>query len=71
MKNKNSKYLWISMISTIYILALLTGFTIVEKNAQDIISSDSQQFLSYTLKNNFFLESLKIHFMGKNIVFNF
>lgn len=71
MKNKNSKYLWISMISTMYILALLTGFTIVEKNAQNIISSDSQQFLSYTLKNNFFLKSLKIHFMGKNIVFNF
>ncbi len=71
MKNKNSKYLWISMISTMYILTLLTGFTIVEKNAQNTISSDSQQFLSYTLKNNFFLKYLKIHFMGKNIVFNF
>lgn len=58
------------MISTFFVLALFTGFTVVEKNAQNTISSNPVSFFSYTTENSM-IKSLKFHFMGKNIVFNF
>ena len=70
MKNKSLKYFIVSMFSTFCILALFAGFTIVEKNAQNIICSEPSPFFSYIIKNST-LKSLKIHFMGKNMVFNF
>lgn len=70
MKNKSLKCMIVSMFSTFCILALITGFTIVEKNAQNTIFSAPSPFLSYTTENNI-IKSLKIHFMGKNIVLNF
>lgn len=70
MKNKHFRYFIISMISTFFVLALFTGFTVVEKNVQNTISSNPVPFFSYTAEN-FMIKSLKFHFMGKNIVFNF
>lgn len=70
MNKKSKKYFFISMISTLFVLALITGFIVVEKNARAIMLEDSSPFLVYKQKN-FLPELVKIHFMGKDFVFNF
>lgn len=70
MNKKNIKCFLISMASTIFVLALITGFIIVEKNAREVICEDSSPFFIYREKN-FIPEFLKIHFMGKDFIFNF
>ena len=69
--DKNSKkHFFISMISTLFVLALITGFIIVEKNARSVMLEDSSPFFVYKQKN-FLPELVKIHFMGKDFIFNF
>ncbi len=70
MDKKRKRYFFVSMFSTLFILALITGFTIVEKNARGIILEDNPPFLVCKQKN-FIPESLRIHFMGKDFIFNF
>ena len=69
--DKNSrKYFLVSMASTLFVLALITGFIIVEKNARAVMLEDNSPFLVYKQKN-FLPELVKIHFMGKDFIFNF
>ncbi len=70
--DKNSKkYFFTSMILCFFIIFLFTGFVIVEKNVQSIISSESISFLSYNFNDNNKEKFLKLHFMGQDFVFNF
>ncbi len=69
--NKKSKRCFIvSMFSTLCILFLMSGFIIVEKNTRNTILKENPPFLSYKINNHNF-EFIKIHFMGKDYVFNF
>lgn len=69
--DKNSKkYLVVSMISTLFALFLMSGLIIAEKNTRNTIFRENPPFLSYK-KDNWRLEFIKIHFMGKDYIFNF
>lgn len=69
--DKNSrKYFMVSMISTLFALFLMSGLIIVEKNTRNVIFKENPPFLSYK-KGNWHLEFVKIHFMGKDYIFNF
>ena len=70
MDKNHRKYFFVSMMSTLFILALITGFIIVEKNARAVMLEDSSPFLVYSQKN-FVPDFVKIHFMGKDFIFNF
>ncbi len=63
-------YFFIPMISTFFVLVLITGFTVVEKNARAVIFEDNPPFFVCRQKN-FRPELIKIHFMGKDFIFNF
>lgn len=70
MDKKSKKYFIVSMLSTLYALFLMSGLVIVEKNARNTILKENPPFLSYKT-NDYRLEFIKIHFMGKDYVFNF
>ncbi|MBQ6142956.1 MAG: hypothetical protein IJI84_00440 [Clostridia bacterium] len=70
MKSSNNlKLFFVSMFLTIHVLALFAGFVIVEKSAEEIIKEKNSDFLTYT-KNNAGRYEIKLHFMGKNFIFN-
>lgn len=70
MKNKNNlKLFFTSMFLTIHILTLFAGLIIVEKSGEEIIKEKNFNFLSYN-KNDKNRYEIKLHFMGKNFVFN-
>ena len=60
----------LSMMLTFFVLFLFTGFVIVEKNTRFIAFGDDSPFFTWEHKN-FIPKSAKIHFMGKDYVFNF
>ncbi len=66
----SKKYFIFFMTSTLFILTLITGFIIVEKNARGVIFEDSPPFFICKQKD-FRPELIKIHFMGKDFIFNF
>lgn len=66
----NSKYFFVSMICSLLVLILIVGFSIVERNAGAIILGQAPVFLSYNQPNSQ-TKQLKLHFMGKDFVFNF
>ncbi len=70
MDKKLKKYFLISMIFSGFILALIIGLAIVEKNTQLIISGHELPFLKYEFKDST-IKFIQIHFMGQNFTFNF
>lgn len=62
------KYFFVSMISTLMIISLGLGMAIVEKNAQNVISSDKTPFLTYNF-SGITSAQIKIHFIGKDFIF--
>lgn len=70
MEKSLKRYFITSMFSTLFALFLLSGFLIVEKNAKNVILKENPPFLSYKI-NNWKFEFIKIHFMGKDYIFNF
>ncbi len=66
----NKKYFFISMTCSLFVLTLIVGFSIVEKNAATIISDQPPVFFSYSNSDNEY-KQLKFHFMGKDFMFNF
>ena len=70
MDKKLKKYFLISMIFSVFILALIIGLAIVEKNTQLIISGHELPFLKYEFKDST-IKFIQIHFMGQNFTFNF
>lgn len=70
MDRKLKKYFVISMIFSIFVLVLIIGLAIVEKNTQLIISGHKLLFLVYELENST-IKFIQIHFMGQNFAFNF
>lgn len=70
LKNKkNLKLFFTTMFLTIHVLALFAGLIIVEKNTEKIIKEKNSDFLTYTKKGTGNYE-IKLHFMGKNFIFN-
>ena len=64
------KYFFVSMMFCFLLLTMIMGFTIVEKNAEAIISGESPSLISYRIRGSspkFF----KIHFMGQDFTLNF
>lgn len=70
MDRKSKKYFLVSMISTLFALFLMSGLTIVEKNARNVIFKENLPFLSYKT-NGYRVDFIKIHFMGKDYMLNF
>ncbi len=70
MDKKSKKCFIVSMISTLFTLFLLSGLVIVEKNARNVILKTNPPFLSYKINYRKF-EFIKIHFMGKDYIFDF
>lgn len=70
MDKKSKKYFIVSMFSTLCALSLMSGLIIVEKNTRNTILKENPPFLSYKI-NNYNFEFIKIHFMGKDYVFDF
>lgn len=68
MNKLNKKVFMISCVSTVYIILLFIGFSVVEKNAQKIISETTSPFFDYEKKSDGKIV-FKIHFMGKDYVF--
>ncbi len=69
-KNKNLKLFLISMLSTTYILALITGFITIEKSAQKIINKNATNILDYSIENGK-IKIVKFNLMGKDLILNF
>ncbi len=70
MNKKGLKTYLLSAVSTCYLLLLICGLVIVEKNSNKIIQEKNLPFLVYeheNLKPKF----LSLHFMGKDFIFNF
>ncbi len=70
MKRNLKKYFLISLISTLFILFLITGFLAVEKNTQAVIFETNASFFEFKYDEST-EKYLKIHFMGKDFVLNF
>lgn len=70
MDKKSKKYFLISMTFSAFILILIVGLAIVEKNTQLIISGQKMPFLMYEWKDST-IKFIQIHFMGQNFTFNF
>lgn len=70
LKNKkNLKLFFISMFLTMQIITLFAGLIIIEKSAEEIIKEKNSDFLTYNKKDTGGYE-VKLHFMGKNFIFN-
>ena len=67
--SNNLKTFFVSMFLTIHVLALIAVLVIVEKSAEEIIKEKNSDFLTYT-KNSAGRYEIKLHFMGKNFIFN-
>lgn len=65
-----TKYFITSMLSTLLVLTLFSGFVIAEKNIRYIAFGDTSPFLVYEQKNMIPVY-IKIHFMGKDFIINF
>ncbi len=70
MDKKLKRCFLISMTFSIFVLVLIIGLAIVEKNTQLIISGNKLPFLIYEIKNST-IKFIQIHFMGQNFTFNF
>ena len=64
------KYFLMSVMFCFFLLTLIVGFTVVEKNTHFIISGENLSLMSYKISNHK-IEYFKIHFMGKDFAFNF
>lgn len=70
MNKKGLKIYLISAIITCYVLMLISGLIIIEKNSNQILQEKSTPFLVYE-QENLKPKSILIHFMGKDFIFNF
>jgi len=70
MDKKSKKYFLISMTFSAFILILIVGLAVAEKNTQLIISGQKMPFLIYEWKDST-IKFIQIHFMGQNFTFNF
>lgn len=70
MSKKGLKIYLLSAIFTGYILSLVSGLIIVEKNSNKIIEEKNTPFLIYE-HENLKPKSILLHFMGKDFIFNF
>lgn len=64
------KYFFMSAMFCFFLLTLIVGFTVVEKNTHCILSGENLSLMSYKI-DNYKIEYFKIHFMGKDFTFNF
>ena len=70
MNKKSRKYFFNSMIICSFFIILIMGFTIVEKNAQSVISENNMSLVSYMDKDSE-NKIFKIHILGKDLIFYF
>ena len=70
MNKKGFTIYLLTSISTGYILLLISGLLIVEKNSNKIIEEKNTPFLIYE-HENLKPKSISLHFMGKDFIFNF